>query len=60
MMDARERPSLRPSQAVTRLGQSQRAKNLARAPEGVISLASGDPSFDTPDHIRAAGIAAIR
>lgn len=60
-MDARERPSgTRPSQAVARLGQSQRAKNLARAPKNVISLASGDPSFDTPDHIREAGIAAIR
>ncbi|HUK10069.1 MAG TPA: pyridoxal phosphate-dependent aminotransferase [Stellaceae bacterium] len=59
-MDARERPATRPSQAVARLGQSQRAKNLARAPKDVISLASGDPSFDTPDHIREAGIAAIR
>jgi aspartate aminotransferase len=48
------------SQAVERLGQSQRAKKLSRPPADVISLASGDPSFDTPDHIRDAGIAAIR
>jgi aspartate aminotransferase len=48
------------SQAVERLGQSQRAKKLSRPPPGIISLASGDPSFDTPDHIREAGIAAIR
>lgn len=48
------------SQAVERLSQSERAKALSRPPAGVISLASGDPSFDTPDHIRDAGIAAIR
>ena len=48
------------SQAVERLGQSQRAKKLSRPPADVISLASGDPSFDTPDHIREGGITAIR
>src|SRR5258708_16904066 len=48
------------SQAVERLSQSQRAKKLSRPSSDIISLASGDPSFDTPDHIRDAGIAAIR
>jgi aspartate aminotransferase len=48
------------SQAVERLGQSQRAKKLTRPPKDVFSLASGDPSFDTPEFIREAGIAAIR
>src|SRR5262244_3353135 len=51
---------VRVSQAVERLGQSQRAKKLTRPASDVLSLASGDPSFDTPDHIREAGIAAIR
>ena len=48
------------SHAVERLGQSQRAKSLTRPGPDVISLASGDPSFDTPDHIREAAISAIR
>jgi aspartate aminotransferase len=48
------------SQAVERLSQSQRAKGLTRPGPDVISLASGDPSFDTPDHISEAAIAAIR
>lgn len=51
---------IRPSQAVQRLGQSQRAKKLNRPGGDVVSLASGDPSFDTPDHICEAAIAAIR
>jgi len=48
------------SHAVERLGQSQRAKSLTRPGPDVVSLASGDPSFDTPDHIRDAAITAIR
>ncbi|MBI3709514.1 MAG: aminotransferase class I/II-fold pyridoxal phosphate-dependent enzyme [Proteobacteria bacterium] len=55
-----KKPVGRISQAVERLGQSQRAKKLSRPPKDLVSLASGDPSFDTPDHIREAGIAAIR
>ncbi len=51
---------IKPSQAVERLSGSQRAKKLSRPSGDIISLASGDPSFDTPDHIREAGIAAIR
>jgi len=56
------RPLVKLSQALQRLGQSQRAsaKKLVRAGKDVVSLASGDPSFDTPDHIRDAAIAAIR
>ena len=48
------------SQAVERLGQSQRANKLGRPGKEVVSLASGDPDFDTPDHIRDAAITAIR
>ncbi|MEO8716181.1 MAG: pyridoxal phosphate-dependent aminotransferase [Acetobacteraceae bacterium] len=48
------------SHAVERLSQSQRAKALTRPGPDVVSLASGDPNFDTPDHIREAAIAAIR
>ncbi len=48
------------SQAVKRLSESQRAKKLTRPASDVASLASGDPSFDTPDYIRAAATAAIR
>ena len=48
------------SSAVKRLSGSQRAKKLTRPSSNVASLASGDPSFDTPDHIRAAAIEAIR
>lgn len=51
---------IKASQAVGRLSGSQRAKKLSRPSGDIISLASGDPSFDTPDHIREAGIAAIR
>ena len=50
---------IKASQAVERLSGSQRAKKLSRPSGDIISLASGDPSFDTPDHIREAGIAAI-
>jgi aspartate aminotransferase len=56
----KEGPLAKVSQAVERLGRSQRAKKLSRGPKDVVSLASGDPSFDTPDHIREAAIAAIR
>jgi aspartate/methionine/tyrosine aminotransferase len=48
------------SRAVERLSRSQRAQSLSRPGPDVVSLASGDPSFDTPDHIREAAIRAIR
>jgi len=57
---AEESALFKVSQAVERLSGSQRAKKLSRPSGDIISLASGDPSFDTPDHIREAGIAAIR
>ena len=48
------------SDAVKRLASSQRSKKLAKpAPADVISLASGDPSFRTPDYISQAAIEAI-
>ena len=41
-------------------GASQRARDLIAAGIDVISLATGEPDFDTPDHIIAAAIAALR
>jgi aspartate aminotransferase len=38
---------------------SDKASALKRAGRDVISLAGGDPDFDTPDHIVAAALAAI-
>ncbi len=39
---------------------SQKARELKAAGRDVISLGVGEPDFDTPDNIKAAGIAAIR
>ncbi len=39
---------------------SAKARELARAGRRVISLAAGEPDFDTPDAIKEAGIRAIR
>ena len=36
-----------------------RVAELRRAGRDIIGLGAGEPDFDTPDHIRAAGIAAI-
>ncbi len=41
-------------------GASQRARDLIAAGIDVINLATGEPDFDTPDHIIAAAIAALR
>jgi aspartate aminotransferase len=41
-------------------GASQRARDLIAAGMDVISLATGEPDFDTPDHIIDAAIAALR
>lgn len=49
---ARVKPS--PTIAVTTLAQELKA-----AGRDVIGLGAGEPDFDTPDHIKAAGIAAI-
>ena len=37
-----------------------KAAELKRAGKDIISLGAGEPDFDTPDHIKAAGIAAIQ
>ena len=42
------------------LAMTARAAALKRAGKDVISLSVGEPDFDTPAHIREAGIAAIR
>ncbi len=39
---------------------TQRARDLQAAGRDVISLAAGEPDFDTPDHIKAAAIEAVR
>ena len=49
---ARVKPS--PTIAVSNL-----AAELKAAGQDVIGLGAGEPDFDTPDHIKAAGIAAI-
>ncbi|SNR73817.1 pyridoxal phosphate-dependent aminotransferase [Puniceibacterium sediminis] len=49
---ARVKPS--PTVAITQL-----ARELADSGKDVIGLAAGEPDFDTPDNIKAAGIAAI-
>lgn len=36
-----------------------KAGELKRAGKDIVSLGAGEPDFDTPDHIKAAGIAAI-
>jgi len=38
---------------------SAKAAELKRAGKAIISLGAGEPDFDTPDHIKAAGIQAI-
>ncbi len=42
------------------LAVTQMAAELRAAGEDVIGLGAGEPDFDTPEHIREAGIAAIR
>ena len=37
-----------------------KAQELKRAGKDIISLGAGEPDFDTPDHIKEAGIAAIK
>jgi aspartate aminotransferase len=37
-----------------------KAAELKRAGKDILSLGAGEPDFDTPDHIKAAGIAAIQ
>jgi len=49
----RVKPS--PTMAVTAMAAELRAKG-----RDVIDLGAGEPDFDTPEHIKAAGIAAIR
>ncbi|MBI4182690.1 MAG: aspartate transaminase [Proteobacteria bacterium] len=39
---------------------SQRARELKRAGRDIIGLSSGEPDFDTPEHIKEAAIEAIR
>ena len=48
---------IRPSATV---GITAKAINLREAGRDVISLSAGEPDFATPEHIRAAGIEAIR
>ena len=56
----------RQSNALARISPSptlmmtQRARDLKAKGATVISLAAGEPDFDTPDHIKDAAIAAIR
>lgn len=49
--------SLKPSST---LAVTARALELKRAGVDVVSMAAGEPDFDTPDHVKDAAIAAIR
>jgi hypothetical protein len=49
---ARVRPS--PTVAIT-----QMARELKAAGRDIIALSAGEPDFDTPDHVKAAAMAAI-
>lgn len=49
--------SLKPSSTVA---VAARALELQRAGVNVISMAAGEPDFDTPEHVKAAAIEAIR
>ena len=57
---------MQPSAALARispsptLAVSQRVGELQRAGVDVIGLGAGEPDFDTPEHVKEAGIAAIR
>lgn len=48
---------VQPSQTIA---ISQKARSLKLAGVDVISMSTGEPDFDTPDHIKDAAIAAIR
>ena len=41
------------------IGVTQRAAELKAAGRDVIGLGAGEPDFDTPEHIKAAAVAAI-
>ncbi|WP_404406806.1 pyridoxal phosphate-dependent aminotransferase [Pelagibacterium halotolerans] len=41
------------------VGISQLARQMAQAGHDVIALSAGEPDFDTPEHVRAAAVAAI-
>ncbi len=41
------------------VGISQLARQMAQAGKDIIALSAGEPDFDTPEHVRKAGIAAI-
>ncbi|MEO1013586.1 MAG: pyridoxal phosphate-dependent aminotransferase [Pseudomonadota bacterium] len=42
------------------LAATQKARDLAASGKDIISLAAGEPDFDTPEHIKAAAIEAIK
>jgi len=42
------------------IAATQKARDLKNAGRDIISLSVGEPDFDTPDHIKQAGIAAIQ
>lgn len=54
---ARAVSEIRPSETIT---ITQKARSLKLAGVDVISMSTGEPDFDTPDHIKAAAIAAIQ
>lgn len=53
---SRRAEEIRPSPTI---GMNMRAEELRRAGRDVIPLSLGEPDFHTPEHVKAAGIAAI-
>ena len=59
MSDPRLSEAIQRVQPSATIAVSTKAAELKRAGHDVIGLGAGEPDFDTPDHIKAAGIAAI-
>jgi aspartate aminotransferase len=55
-----ESAALRRVKPSATLAATAKARELARAGRDIISLAVGEPDFDTPDNVKEAGIRAIR
>lgn len=60
MFEFRQSASLARISPSPTLAMTQRARELKAEGRNVISLAAGEPDFDTPDHVKEAAIAAIR
>lgn len=60
MFDFRQSEALARISPSATLAMTQRARDLKAAGKDVISLSVGEPDFETPDHVKAAAVEAIR